>query len=124
MPVLSKYSGYLAIFTALAVPTLAAAQGINLGAITPYSNGIIDLINKVFVPVLFAVAFLCFVYGVFKYFIYGADNDAERATGRQFVLWSLIGFAAILSVWGLVNIVLQTFNLTPGGSAPNYPTLK
>jgi ABC-type dipeptide/oligopeptide/nickel transport system permease subunit len=122
MKKLVHYSSYIALAFSFLVPYMALAAGINLGAITPYSTGIIDLINKVIVPVLFAVAFLYFIYGVYKYFILGADNDTERATGRQFVLWSVIGFAVILSVWGLVNVVLATFNLT-SGSAPRYPTL-
>lgn len=123
MKIFSRASSYV-IFLALSVPYFAAAQpGIDIARIQTYSSGFIDLINTVFVPVLFAVAFLFFVYGVYKYFILGADNDTERATGRQFVLWSLIGFAVILSVWGLVNVVLATFNITPGGPAPAYPTL-
>ncbi|MFZ2167351.1 MAG: hypothetical protein WAV50_00605 [Minisyncoccia bacterium] len=114
-------------FSALALSTLAPlvafAQGINVNAITPYSNGIITLINTVFVPVLFAIAFLYFLWGVYKYFILGADNDSERTKGRDVVLWGLIGFAVILSVWGLVNVVVTTFNLGSAGNVPGYPTL-
>ncbi|MHB1163173.1 MAG: hypothetical protein ACYCZZ_01430 [Minisyncoccota bacterium] len=97
--------------------------GININAIKPYSDGIINVINGIFVPVLFALAFITFVWGVFKYFILGADSDTERAAGRQFVLWGVIGFVVILSVWGLVAVVGNTFGLSPGGSAPSYPTL-
>lgn len=114
---------YAVLMFAFAVPYLAAAQGINLSVIKPYSNSIISLINTVLVPLLFAIAFLYFVYGVYKYFILGAESDSERATGRQFVLWSLIGFVVILSVWGLVAVVSQTFGIAPGGNPPSYPTL-
>jgi ABC-type microcin C transport system permease subunit YejE len=123
MKKLLRASTYFALAFSLLVPYMALAAGINLSAITPYSNGIIDLINKVIVPVLFAVAFLYFIYGVYKYFILGAANDAERETGRQFVLWAIIGFAVILSVWGLVNVVRTTFGFSDTGSAPHYPTL-
>lgn len=123
MKKLLQYSPYAALLFSLLVPYMAFAAGINLAAITPYSNGIINLINQVIVPVLFAIAFLYFIYGVYKYFILGADNDAERETGRQFVLWAIIGFAVILSVWGLVSVVRATFNLQDAGSAPRYPTL-
>ena len=106
-----------------AMPFAASAAGVDLSVLTPYSNGIINLVNQVFVPVLFAIAFLYFIYGVYKYFILGAESDTERATGRTFVLWSLIGFAVILSVWGLVNVLTQTFNIPTGGQPPKYPTL-
>ena len=100
-----------------------SGSGVNLGIIKGYSTSIINIINTVFVPVLFAVAFLTFLWGVYKYFILGADNDTERATGRDFVFWGIIGFAVILSVWGLVNVVMTTLNFTTGGKVPNYPTL-
>jgi hypothetical protein len=115
---------YLLPVAVFSLPFVAAAQsGINRAALTPYSNGIINIINTILVPVLLAIAFLMFVWGVFKYFIWGADNDGERATGRQFILWSIIGFAVIFSVWGLVNVLITTFNIPAGGNAPSYPTL-
>src|SRR3989344_1478976 len=96
--------------------------GININAITPYSTGIINVINNLLVPVLMAIALIVFFWGVYKYFIYGADNDGERETGRQFALWGVIGFVIILSLWGLVNLVMGTFGLSVG-QAPPYPTI-
>lgn len=120
---LLHYNIYPALLFSALVPYMASAQGINLGVITPYSNDIITFINAILVPVLFALAFLYFVYGVYKYFILGADNDTERETGRDFVMWSLIGFVVILSVWGLVDVLVHTFNIPTGGVPPKYPTL-
>src|SRR3989344_2209095 len=96
--------------------------GININAITPYSTGIINVINNLLVPVLMAIALIVFFWGVYKYFIYGADNETERETGRQFVLWGVIGFVIILSLWGLVNLVMGTFGLS-AGTAPRFPTI-
>lgn len=96
--------------------------GINLNVLGPYAASIINLINNILVPVLMAIAFITFLWGVFKYFIWGADNETERATGKQWVLWGIIGFVVILSVWGLVNLVGGTLGLQLGGSAPKPPT--
>ncbi|MBI5405670.1 hypothetical protein HY972_01365 [Candidatus Kaiserbacteria bacterium] len=98
--------------------------GINRIWVDAYRSGIVGVVNTVLVPVLIAVAFIVFLWGVFKYFIYGADNDTERATGRQFVLWGIIGLVVIVSIWGLVNITKDT--LIPAGAntnRPAYPTL-
>jgi len=111
-------SGYVPAGTAQS----PSSGGINLNAIEPYSKGIINLINNVLVPVLMAIAFIVFLWGVFKYFIYGADSETERATGKQFVLWGVIGFVIILAVWGLVRILASVFSLSLGGSAPTPPT--
>ena len=121
---MSRISTALTLSLSFAAPLFVFAQsGINTNAILPYSSGIINLINGVFVPVLFAIALLTFFWGVYKYFFLGADSEAERAKGRDFVLWSIIGFVVILSVWGLVAIVRDTFGLGASGYAPNYPTL-
>ena len=106
----------------LATPLSAFAQtGINVNAIKPYSNGIIGIINGILVPVLIAVAFIVFLYGIYKYFIAGASNESEQGEGRKFALWGIIGFVIIISVWGIVNIVMGTLGLS-AGTAPPAPT--
>lgn len=101
----------------------ASGKGINLGVITPYAEGIKSLVNDILVPVLFAIAFIVFLWGVFKYFILGAADEKSRTEGRQFVLWGIIGLVVIVSLWGLVNLVISTFSLSAGGKAPPTPTL-
>ena len=86
-----------------------------------YKDNILYIINSYFVPVLIAIAFITFLWGVYKYFILGAASDTERATGRQFVLWGIIGLVIILTVWGLVAIVGGTLGLQLGGAAPFKP---
>jgi len=110
---------------AFAAPLIASAQnaGINMSIVRGYSSSIINIINNVFVPVIFAAAFLTFLWGVYKYLILGASEEKSREEGRNFVFWGVIGFVVILSVWGLVAVVGSTFNLTAGGTAPNFPTL-
>lgn len=105
------------------IQVMAQSGGINLSAITPYSDGIINLINSIFVPVLFAIVFFTFILGVYRYFILGADNEAERTKGKDFVIWGIIGFVVIIAVWSIVGLVGSTLGLSPGGSAPSYPKL-
>ena len=108
----------------LQTQTIPGTSGsINTFYLQGYANSIVGIINGLLVPVLMAVAFIVFLWGVYSYFILGSDNEEKRITGRQFVLWSIIGFAIIFSVWGLVGIVGSTFGLAPGGMAPGYPTL-
>lgn len=95
--------------------------GININFIKPYSDSIINIINGILVPVLMAIAFIVFLWGVFKYFIYGASNESDKAEGRKFAMWGIIGFVIILSVWGIVSIVTDALGLRIGGSAPRPP---
>ena len=83
------------------------------------STGIIGIINNVIVPVLFALAFLVFIWGVIKYFFFkpmGADSFGERggyAEGRQFILWGILGLVLLFGVWGLLNMLLSTLGIAP-----------
>lgn len=106
---------------------LGSQSSVGSSAINPkylqdYKTGIIGVINFILLPVLVAVAFITFLLGVYKYFILGADSDTERATGRQFVLWGIIGFVIIFTIWSLVNLVRITLSL-PSGKAPPTPML-
>ncbi len=94
----------------------------NLGGLVVYTGTVIGFINDWLVPVLIAIAFIVFLWGVFNYFILGAADADKRKEGREFVLWGIIGFVIIFSLWGLVNLVSDTIGL--GGQArPFYPTL-
>ena len=82
---------------------------------------IIDIINNVLVPVLFAIAFIVFLYGIAKAYIFSGGDPAEVAKGHKLLLWGLIAFVVMISVWGLVNVVANTFGLQ-GAFAPTLPT--
>ena len=98
-------------------------NGINTAYLQSFSVKIIVAINAFVIPVLFAVAFLTFLWGVYRYLILGADSEDKRKEGKVFVFWGIIGFVVIISLWGLVAMVGNTLGLTAGGSAPAYPTL-
>lgn len=69
-------------------------------------NGkIVPIIDAVILPFLYAIAFLAFLWGVYQYFI--NDSEEKRKQGRQFALWSIIGFFVIFSVWGLVRLLMS-----------------
>ena len=98
------------------------AGGVNTGKLQSLAGTITSLVNSILVPLLTAIAFLVFLFGVFNYFILGGAEDEKRKTGRQFVLYGIIGFVLIFSLWGLVNVGVDVFNLGGQTHAP-YPKL-
>jgi hypothetical protein len=84
-------------------------------------NLIIGIINNILVPVLFAIAFIVFLYGIAKAYIFSHGEPGAVADGHRLLLWGLIGFAAMISLWGLVNVVANTFGLS-GYNTPSTPT--
>ncbi len=107
------------VLTAFAVPLVSLAQVRNL---SDAGTIVINTINNVLVPVLFAVAFIVFLWGAFDTFIVGANNEEVKEKGKNLMLWGLIGFFVMVSIWGLVNILTGTVifgNTTgPGGGTP------
>jgi hypothetical protein len=89
--------------------------------ITQLITSFIDFINNVLVPLVFAVALITFLYGVFKYFIAGGANLEQRQKGTQVIMYSVIGFAVMISVWGIVNLVVGTFGFD-NTNRPCLPT--
>ncbi len=57
---------------------------------------------------LMAVAVVMFVWNVIQYYV---KPNEDRKQAGLYVMYSLIGFFVILSLWGLVNILSNTFNL-------------
>lgn len=106
--------------TSFALPLVSLAA---LNDIQDVGEFIIDTINGVFVPVLFAIAFIVFIWGAFKAFILGATNDSAKDDGKNLMFYGLIGFVVMVSVWGLVNILTNTLGLGdtrgPSGGTPS-----
>lgn len=91
------------------------------GTICGVASTILYLINNVAVPLLFAVSFIVFLYGIASAYILHPGDETAVKTGHKLVLWGIIGFAVMISLWGLVNVVSNTFGLS-GYYAPPTPT--
>ena len=66
------------------------------------------LFNSV-IPVLIALGMVYFIWGVVQYFI-GSDEEA-RGKGKNRIFFGLIGLTVIVGLWGLVYIIVNTFDL-------------
>lgn len=104
----------------LAQTATPPSGGLNTTAVQSLSDSIIGLFNTVVVPLIFALAFIVFLWGVFQAFILGANNEEKRKEGAQFVLWALIGFVVMISIWGLVNLTKSLFP-TGNNVRPDLP---
>jgi hypothetical protein len=75
-------------------------------------------IGNTIIYILVAFAVLYIVFYVVKYLIAGgADDKAKNAAN---VGWGILGLFIIVSIWGLVNILTNTFSTVPTSKAiPN-----
>lgn len=93
----------------------------DLSYIENLGGGAIDVINDILVPVIFALAFIVFLYGIALKYIFSRGDATKVAEGHRLILWGLIGFAVMLSIWGLVNILAGTFGLDFIGPPTDLP---
>lgn len=75
------------------------------------------------IPVLILVGLVTFLSGVLK-FVRAGDNEEARDSGRQVMIYGVIILFIMVSYWGFVNILSQSF-FGHGAKIPNYlPTLQ
>lgn len=71
------------------------------------------IISKSIIPLIFALAIAMFVWGVVQYVI-NSSEEAKKDKGRQFMIWGIIAITVMVSVWGLVSVLGNTFGLNTG----------
>ena len=70
-----------------------------------------SIINNSVIPLIFALAVVFFVWGAINVLIINADDEKKREQGKQFMIWGIVALAVMLSIWGLVTILGNTFNI-------------
>ncbi len=105
---------------ALALPLVSSAQTVR--NLSDAGSLIINVINNVLVPVLFAVAFIVFLWGAFNTFILGQGSEDVKEKGKSLMLYGLIGFFVMVSIWGLVNILTGTVSFGNTTGPSNTPS--
>lgn len=81
-------------------------------------KGVISLIAGYLndaLALLMGIAVVMFVFYVVRYFI--QPSGVERAEAAKYLMWSLIGFFIIVSFWGIVHILMATFDF--GQNSPS-----
>ena len=107
-----KHLKYILGVSIATMPLLALAA--TDGTLKTLIASIIDHLNWALV-LMMALAIVVFTWYVIKYYIMPNENRSE---GNTYVMYSIIGFFVILSFWGLVNILQNSFGLSNQGNTP------
>lgn len=102
----------MALYAALLLPFFAYAQEVST-ILTEISS----ILNTV-IPILMILATLIFLWGIIQYIT--AAGDEEKIKGAKwYIIWGLIALFVMVSVWGLVQVLTNTFDIgrpvTPQG---------
>ena len=90
-------------------PVAALAQTLNFEQLNTPISSLGNIINRL-IPLIIGAAVLVFLWGVLKYVVSGDDAE-KRADARGFMIWGIVALAVMVSVWGLVRILQNTFGV-------------
>ena len=111
------YAGALLL---VLTPVMALAQ---FGEVNNFLGDVSSFINGTLIPLVFAVALLVFIYGVFKYFILGGGDESKREEGRNLMLYAIIGFVVMVSIFGIVNLIAGGLGFSDDEDIQNIPNV-
>lgn len=99
-----------ALPAAMFLPLLAGAAGLTEVVRT------IDGLVRSIVPIIMVLAILYFFWGLVKY-IQAAGDPEKASEGKSIMIYGIIALFVMASIWGLVEILQDTF-IRGGGRAP------
>lgn len=109
---MKKFLKFISLPLVSLTPAIALAQ--NAAGATGILTRISNLLGAI-LPLLVSLGVIYFVWGVVQYFI--GDSEEAKEKGRDRIIYGIIGLVVIVSLWGLVAIVADTFGIG-GESAP------
>lgn len=82
-------------------------------------------INKLIINplifLMFGLALMYFLYGVFE-FISNQENEEKKTAGKQHMIWGVIGLTIMIGVWFILGVIISTLGIK--GIDPNANEIK
>lgn len=98
--------------TLLMLPAVINAQNNGFdpdgGEFGDFLRNILEFSNDILIPFIIGIGFLVFVYGMFKYFIAGGQNEDRQKEGKALMIYATLGFVLIVIFWGVVNLLASS----------------
>jgi hypothetical protein len=72
--------------------------------IVPFLEKVAEYILNPLIKLVFAIAFLVFVFGILQ-FIRSETSDKARAEGKQKIVYGLLGMLIMFSAYGIIHAI-------------------
>lgn len=102
----------------LLTPMFALAQP-NLGWFESLLDQFGGLVSTM-IPIAIAIGLLVFIWGLVQY-IMNSGDDTAKTDGKNKMIYGIVALFVMVSVWGIVAVLGQIFNVTVGGDMTNTP---
>jgi len=113
LDIMKKIVTLLPVTMLALMPFTALAAEENFGKLGTFVREIGGFINATLIPILLALAFLVFIVGAVRFFLLaGKDNAEAQKKGKSLMLYGLLAFVLIISIWGIVNLIANGLGFT------------
>lgn len=82
-------------------------------------KGIHETIVNPAIALLFGLATVVFLWGLVQYVI-NADDQEARSTGQKHMIYGIIGMVVMVSVFGIITLILDTFGISDPASCGSW----
>jgi Kef-type K+ transport system membrane component KefB len=113
----------LIAFLLVVAPVSASAQSQQLNNINDVAGRATN-IGTLVIELAISLAVVWIIVSVVRYLIAGGEEG--RTKGRDAIIWGVVGLFVILSIWGLVFLLTNSFktqNATPTNEIKNVSNL-
>jgi len=102
--------------TILALPMFASAAT-DIHDILDTVQGLIETV----IPIVIGIAVLMFLWGIAQYIV--SKDSEKQAEARNIIIYGVIVLFAMVAIWGLVEVLSETFGIGAGTTVPMAPRL-
>lgn len=98
-------------FAILALPMLVSAGTDIIDILATVQN----LIQTI-IPIVIGIAVLMFLWGIAQYIV--AKDSETQKDARNIIIYGVIILFAMVAIWGLVQVLAETFDIGVGTTLP------
>lgn len=103
----------------VALPSVVfAATPVTIPVFLGRVRGILDAL----IPFIIGLAVFVIIWGIFNYVVHAAEEE-KRAEARSYIVWGIIGVFFMISLWGFVTILINTFGVGSTIDPDQIPTV-
>jgi len=74
---------------------------------------LVEFIVNPAILIVFAAGFFLFIYGLVE-FLWKLDEGGDNTNGKQHMIWGIVGMLIMVSVFGIITLIDDTFDLDIG----------
>jgi len=79
-------------------------------SVDSFVSNVNKLIINPLILLLFGLAVVYFLYGVFE-FISNGDSEEAKTKGKSHMIWGIIGIVIMMGVFTILNVIMNTFGI-------------